>query len=303
MDVKTIDPEATDRLSKVEEYMDDGGNWIKIVVKEGTAGSKYVRDLYGNLPSIQKPMALFFGGSLQYFAKNGMFLTAKGLEYLRKAEKDLKRIREQNRKEQAEIALQERQKAEMEAAQASMLQMQQLQMMLAHQSMWQAPPGAPWLSPWSTPGGSPAGGTTPWASPARTTPAAVGHGQQTTVVARAAHPTQQLHNGAQGNANAVQQSQPHQRAQGVQLQPQQHPMVHGMRPQQGFQQNHVQPTNWAQQQQIGPFAQQQAVPLSQQNGMQHQIPNFLHAQQFVNQTQQLPQGMMMTGPTFPPQNQ
>uniref|UniRef100_A0A183CBG3 Transposase n=1 Tax=Globodera pallida TaxID=36090 RepID=A0A183CBG3_GLOPA len=69
------------------EQMDDGGNWLKIEVKQGTSRAVFVRDLNGQAPNIVKPMVLFFNGHRWHFDKTGMAISHSGVDTLRKWKK------------------------------------------------------------------------------------------------------------------------------------------------------------------------------------------------------------------------
>ncbi|KAL3119564.1 hypothetical protein niasHT_010150 [Heterodera trifolii] len=93
-------------LMECTEQMDDGGNWVKIQIKQlelleknempgeqvtGTSkpsirSATFVRDRSGQPPNIEKPMALFFNGLRQYFDKTGMAISRFAVEAVRKWE-------------------------------------------------------------------------------------------------------------------------------------------------------------------------------------------------------------------------
>uniref|UniRef100_A0A914IA77 Uncharacterized protein n=1 Tax=Globodera rostochiensis TaxID=31243 RepID=A0A914IA77_GLORO len=89
LDVKQLRNNATrtNGLDKVMEQMDDGGNWLKIEVKQGTSRAVFVRDLNGQAPNIVKPMVLFFNGHRWHFDKTGMAISHSGVDTLRKWKK------------------------------------------------------------------------------------------------------------------------------------------------------------------------------------------------------------------------
>ncbi|KAL3079311.1 hypothetical protein niasHS_012320 [Heterodera schachtii] len=70
-DVKKKFPKATSGLDKIEEFMDDTGEWIKIEVKQGKAVAIYLRDLSGNQLQIEEPLDLTFGGEKRFLRTNG----------------------------------------------------------------------------------------------------------------------------------------------------------------------------------------------------------------------------------------
>ncbi|KAL3119539.1 hypothetical protein niasHT_010125 [Heterodera trifolii] len=70
-DVKEKYPTETNGLDKIAEFMDDTGEWIKIEVKQGKAVAIYLRNLSGNLPQVEEPMDLTFGGKKRFLRTNG----------------------------------------------------------------------------------------------------------------------------------------------------------------------------------------------------------------------------------------
>ncbi|KAL3072013.1 hypothetical protein niasHT_035695 [Heterodera trifolii] len=70
-DVKKKFPKETNEFDKIAEFMDDTGEWIKIEVKQGKAVAIYLRNLSGNLPQIEEPMDLTFGGKKRFLRTNG----------------------------------------------------------------------------------------------------------------------------------------------------------------------------------------------------------------------------------------
>uniref|UniRef100_A0A183CBQ3 AMPK1_CBM domain-containing protein n=1 Tax=Globodera pallida TaxID=36090 RepID=A0A183CBQ3_GLOPA len=141
VDLKEIDPEATKEMSKVVESMDDEGNWVKLEMKVENSGIRCIRDLFGNPPTNEKPMILFFGGKRQYFDKNGLVMTDSAIAYRIERAEELKQTKKTNQKEQEQLKpIIEREEKE-------------LQERIMHKQMMST--WAPFLTPWASPAGSP----------------------------------------------------------------------------------------------------------------------------------------------------